>query len=165
MNYYVDDAVNLNYYLSDDDYIRSNISTMKSGEAYDIAENCYARRHILPSYYLLAQVILNDDIVKPYVLFWWAKCVKTHVEEMLDKFLLNYDKETSVKWFIHISNLNNKKIKLKVMSNGNVSEWVDAVNEKIRDLNIHIDGELIKSYSMDDFYNDLPVDYKLGIML
>lgn len=139
----------------------NNINDVKNAnDAYYMAHRFYdADNRKLPEQYnYLAEVILNDSTLKdPGILVWWARCVKTHVDEMFNKLLDFYDVYAFADWHMEVDYYRNSELKLQVIKNDDVNEWLNHINKHYFDRRYF--------YTRNDFYNDLPQEYKLGIII
>lgn len=137
-------------------------NVIDADDAYYLAYRAYdSENRTLPEEYdYLAEVILNDPNFKNTgIVVWWAKYVKTHVDEMFNKLLDYYDVYSAAEWYINVNYYKNKEIKIKVIDNGDVDEWINHINND--NLSLYIK----KPYTANDFYADLPQEYQLGILI
>lgn len=110
--------------------------------------------------------MLNGTLKNPYDVVIWAENMGTHLEELFniimswvnrDSFLNSFLNDVVIAHWILSVKYKNIEIKIKAIMEGVAEDLIGII--------LHIASSLDLKYTVDDFFEDLPVEYQLNIVL
>lgn len=132
----------------------NNYKNMTPVEAYRIALNYNSPISSFADFWKLEKIVYNGNDASAALS--WAKFIRTQEDKMLDVILIHGGLMHLVEWVTYVAPEENRTLLIK----HRIIE-LDAVKSFVYNIKGYYDA----SYSYDDFYEGLPIENKLGVMI